>query len=173
MAAILRLWRKEDVPAYHSMMDNQRVSAYLSDGVPYPFPAEQAAKYIDTALAAQPDQQYHRAIEVDGVLAGGLVVRRRADVYSGTGVIGYVLGEAFWGRGVMTAMVAQACAEAFVQLELRRIEAEVYSHNVGSCRVLEKVGFALEATRPRHVIKRGVVMDSHTYGLLLEEQTHE
>ena len=169
MEFILRPWRREDVPDYQKIMDNERVSAYLTDGVPYPFPLEKAERYIEGALSAAPDQQYHRAIEVEGKLAGGTVVRRQADITAGTGVIGYSIGEAYWGGGLATRVVAQVCGEAFAQLDIRRIQATVFSPNQASCRVLEKNGFTLEVATESSVVKRGVVMGERIYGLLKEE----
>lgn len=51
--------------------------------------------------------------------------------------VGYWIGREFWGRGIASAGLAQ-----FVHYETTRpLTARVVKHNVGSIRVLQKVGF--------------------------------
>jgi [ribosomal protein S5]-alanine N-acetyltransferase len=56
--------------------------------------------------------------------------------------IGYWVAGERNGRGVGTAAVAAACAFAFGELELHRLEAGTLLHNVGSQIVLDRNGFA-------------------------------
>ena len=61
--------------------------------------------------------------------------------------IGYWLAKAFWGRGIMTAVVQRVCQHAFQEFGLVKIIAHVVTHNPASARVLEKCGFAQESVR--------------------------
>lgn len=58
------------------------------------------------------------------------------------GSVHYALAAAQWGQGVATEAVGAVCAWAFAaQPALARVETSVAPANVGSWRVLEKVGF--------------------------------
>jgi RimJ/RimL family protein N-acetyltransferase len=74
-----------------------------------------------------------KTIVVDGQVAGNVVSWEQA----GKRLVGYWIGQEYWGRGVATAALAE-----FLQHETTRpLHAYVAAHNVGSIRVLEKCGF--------------------------------
>jgi RimJ/RimL family protein N-acetyltransferase len=49
------------------------------------------------------------------------------------------------------------------EYKLTRVFAMVFSHNVGSIRVLEKADFEREGTMRRSAIKNGVILDQMLY----------
>jgi RimJ/RimL family protein N-acetyltransferase len=51
--------------------------------------------------------------------------------------VGYWIGREFWGRGIASAALVQFLLEETT----RPLTARVVKHNVGSIRVLQKVGF--------------------------------
>jgi RimJ/RimL family protein N-acetyltransferase len=55
-----------------------------------------------------------------------------------------MLASRFHGQGLATEALRAVVADAFRRLALERVVAIVDEPNVGSIRVLEKVGFALE-----------------------------
>ena len=73
--------------------------------------------------------------------------------------LGYWLGEAFWGRGIMSVAVRAATEYAFSAFGLTRLYALPYARNSVSIRVLEKAGYTREALLRRSAIKDGVVLD--------------
>jgi RimJ/RimL family protein N-acetyltransferase len=76
----------------------------------------------------------NRTILVDGEVAGNVVCFPEGE----RELIGYVIGQEFWGRGVATAALLQ-----FLRLIDRRpLFAIVATHNYASMRVLEKAGFS-------------------------------
>jgi RimJ/RimL family protein N-acetyltransferase len=78
-----------------------------------------------------------RTIELDGRVAGNVVSFLRA----GRREVGYWVARELWGRGVATEALRQLLGE----IAERPLHAIVARHNVGSRRVLEKCGFALES----------------------------
>jgi ribosomal-protein-alanine N-acetyltransferase len=58
--------------------------------------------------------------------------------------IGYELAREWWGQGVMTEAVGAALAFGFIQMGLHTVEAQIHPDNIGSRRVLEKLGFVQE-----------------------------
>ena len=65
--------------------------------------------------------------------------------------LGYILGRTFWGRGLMTEAAKLTVDVAFDELSVGRLEAFADTQNIGSCRVLEKVGFRPLGTETRMV----------------------
>ena len=61
------------------------------------------------------------------------------------GEIGFDLGKKFWGKGYMAEALREIINFGFTVLGLMEIEANTYSHNVNSKRLLEKLGFKLES----------------------------
>lgn len=93
----------------------------------------------------------------------------RYDEASARAELGYVLGRAHWGKGVMAEALRALLTHAFGSLGLRRIEAEVNPDNIASNRLLVKLGFTAEGLLRGRWVTKGVVTDTNIYGLLREE----
>ncbi len=83
--------------------------------------------------------------------------------------LGYVLGRAHWGQGVMFEALQALLGQAFGSLGLRRIEAEVNPANIASARLLERLGFACEGLLRKRWVAKGATCDVNFYGLLRDE----
>jgi ribosomal-protein-alanine N-acetyltransferase len=81
-------------------------------------------------------------------------------------VLGYWLAKPYWGRGIMTAVIRNACQYAFNEWNLMKITAHVFSFNAASARVLEKCGFEQEGYLKKHHLKDGQLIDARLFGLL-------
>ncbi len=80
--------------------------------------------------------------------------------------IGYALARSAWGKGLMGEALTAVSHHLFAMREVRRIEAEVRSANVASCRLLEASGFKREGTARLRYTCKGETYDTHLYGLL-------
>ncbi|XP_027359701.1 uncharacterized protein LOC113868392 [Abrus precatorius] len=81
--------------------------------------------------------------------------------------LGYVIASKYWGQGIATVAVKQAVKAAFNELEeLERVEALVDVQNVGSQRVLEKVGFQREGILRKYGFVKGKSTDMVMFSLL-------
>ena len=85
------------------------------------------------------------------------------DVHRICAEIGYWLGHAFWGRGVMTDAVTAYSEHLLGDRGFLRLEAPVFAINPASARVLQKSGYELESTQRRAAIKLGRVIDVWMY----------
>ena len=61
-------------------------------------------------------------------------------------MLGYALGEEFWGQGFMTEAADAVVTYGFEEMHLDLISATCYPFNLRSKRVLEKLGFRYEGT---------------------------
>ncbi len=82
--------------------------------------------------------------------------------------IGYELASAWWNRGFMTEAVRAMVKFGFETIGLHSIEAGIHPDNVGSRRVLEKVGFVREGYfREKYFdTGRNSFIDAAVYSLL-------
>jgi [ribosomal protein S5]-alanine N-acetyltransferase len=99
------------------------------------------------------------AIVVDGEAAGSISLVPGTDVERISAEIGYWIGKAVWGRGVMTDAVRATTTYAFDALQLNRVFAVPFADNLASARVLEKAGYTREGSMRRSVIKDGRIRD--------------
>jgi RimJ/RimL family protein N-acetyltransferase len=108
---------------------------------------------------------YQWGIEHAGHLAGTCTLggidwgNRRAE-------IGFALGRARWGQGLMPDALRALLAHAFGPLNLHRIEADVDPRNEASLRLLERLGFRREGYLRERYFKDGEIQDSVLLGLL-------
>ncbi|CAF0814993.1 unnamed protein product [Didymodactylos carnosus] len=75
----------------------------------------------------------------------------------------------YWNQGIMTRVIRVLVDLAMNEWGFIRIEAFVFSWNIGSMRVLEKVGFIKEGILRKHCFKNGKHVDEHLYAILKEE----
>ena len=140
----------------------------MRDAFPHPYTIADATAVLGIAVAMQPRTWF--AVTVDDRAVGGIGYTRHGDVERIGAEIGYWLGTAFWGRGIMTAALQAVTAYAFREHpELRRIYAVPYVKSTASAHILEKAGYRLEGRMRQSVIKDGHVLDQFMYAILRDE----
>ncbi|MFT4198105.1 MAG: GNAT family N-acetyltransferase [Pseudoxanthomonas sp.] len=154
---VLRPWRGDDLDALLRHADDPQVARFTSDRFPSPYTradgeAFLAGRVVDLAAPV-------RAIEIDGEACGGIGVRPGQGERRCGAELGYWLGRAHWGRGLMTRIVAAYAPWVMVRLRLARLQATVLDGNPASARVLLKNGFVEEGTLRRAVTKHGRLHD--------------
>jgi RimJ/RimL family protein N-acetyltransferase len=157
----IRPWRLDDAESLAKHANNRKVWLGLRDLFPHPYTLDDAREFLKKKIVEQPATVF--CVEIDGAAVGGIGIHRGQDVHQHTATLGYWLGEAFWGHGIMTEAVNAVSDFCFDNLPLRRISAEVFSNNPASARVLEKAGFTFEGRLKNHVFKNGELLDSLLY----------
>jgi [ribosomal protein S5]-alanine N-acetyltransferase len=107
-------------------------------------------------------------VEHDGVMVGTVALKNISHTM-GYAEIGYGIAEAQQHRGIGTAAGALLVAKCFRQTPLRKLLAYVHEVNIGSCRVLEKLGFVREGLLREHYIINGIPENEVLFGLLRRE----
>jgi len=161
----IRGWKKGDEISLQKHANSPKISRYLLDRFPSPYTRDDAIWWVKT-LIDQPEPFLNFAITIKGRVVGGIGLEPRDDVYRKTALLGYWLGEEFWGKGIITEAVKLITKYAFENLDLIRIQAGVLSKNPASMRVLEKAGYVKEGVSRNAVIKGGEVMDEHVYAII-------
>ncbi len=163
----LRPFGPDDRDPLVKLADNPNVSRFLADRFPCPYRPEDADTWLDLVRGERPLQ--HPAIEWQGRLVGGIGFENQADIHRGTGVLGYWLGEPYWGQGLTVRAVKLFVPYVWANFPIVRLQAEVFIDNPHSSRVLEKGGFTREGVLRRHITKHGRVTDAVLYALLRPE----
>jgi RimJ/RimL family protein N-acetyltransferase len=157
----LRPFRPADAASLARHADNRKIWLALRDLFPHPYTRADAEAYIARVAGEVPVTRF--AIDVAGEAVGSVSLRLGSDIERRSAEIGYWLGEAYWGRGIVSAAVAAVTDYAFRELDLLRVFAVPFVRNVASARVLERAGYQREGTLRRSAVKDGEVLDQHLY----------
>lgn len=154
----------EDAPSLARHADNPQVANTLRDLFPSPYSVADAVEFIARFSTADPCTVFaianaEEAFGVIGFFPG-------QDVYRFSAEIGYWIGEAYWGRGIMTQAVDRLSNHVFENYPINRLYAGIFSTNLASARVLEKAGYTCEGTHRSHVVKNGEILDELVYARL-------
>ncbi len=80
--------------------------------------------------------------------------------------IGYALGRAYWGQGLMTEAAQAVIAWGFRAHDLYRIQAMCLPANIGSARVMEKAGMQFEGLLRGYILHKGTPCDMKLYAIV-------
>lgn len=158
----LRPWQRGDRHPLVRHADDVEVSRYLANRFPSPYTLADADRWIDHCESLE-DPIASLAIVVEGEACGGIGIERREDLECLTGDVGYWLGRALWGRGIVARALTALTEYAFVVRDFERLEAVVIADHTASVRVLEKAGYTLESRRRRALLKHATLHDGVVY----------
>jgi RimJ/RimL family protein N-acetyltransferase len=154
---MLRPFEEDDLHAVLAMQSSPEVARYLYWG---PRTEAEAREALDKKIAARTIRAEGDALSLAGVLkaTGELVtdvVLWLASEEHRLGEIGYIVPPEHEGHGYATEATAPLLRIAFEDLGLHRVVGRVEARNVGSARVLEKLGMRREA----HLVENEWVKD--------------
>ena len=157
----VRGWRPDDVASLVRHANNINVAKHLRDRFPHPYLHGNAVSFLKSL--GQGDDPSNLAIEVDGEAAGAIGYVQGTDIERYSAEIGYWLGEAHWGRGIMTEALLLVTEHVFDTPNLLRIFALPFAENTASARVLEKAGYVREGILKAASVKYGTPRDQAIY----------
>ena len=167
---VLREFASDDWRAVHQYASDPLVVQYMGWG---PNNEQQTQAFIGRAmsLAAQrPRREFELAVVLKEQqrLAGGcgLTIEQRDH---DEGFLGYCYARAAWGQGYATEAAGAMLQFGFEQCGLHRIFATCDVRNIGSWRVMEKLGMHREGCLREHRRFRGEWRDSFVYAVLCQE----
>ncbi|MEL7535763.1 MAG: GNAT family N-acetyltransferase [Pseudomonadota bacterium] len=157
----LRPLALQDAPALATIANDRDIWLNLRDAFPHPYTVDDAAGFIAHAQAQRRPEAV--AIEFAGDVAGVIGATRGTDVQMVGAEVGYWLGRAFWGRGIVTNALMAYRDWVIPAWQLTRLFALPFADNHASCRVLEKSGFVREGVLRASARKNGVLKDQAMY----------
>lgn len=163
-SCIVRSWETADATAVAKHANNHAIWLNLRDRFPHPYTRNHAVSFIHRVKMNRPETTF--CIEADGEAIGGIGFMLQQDIERVSAEIGYWLGESYWGRGICTDALRALTQYAIESHGLTRVFALPFSHNLASCRVLEKAGYVLEGHLRRSAIKDGQIRDQRLYAFI-------
>jgi [ribosomal protein S5]-alanine N-acetyltransferase len=157
----LRPYRKSDLPSMVKHINDKAIAGNTLT-IPYPYTMKEAEEWYMRFRKMMRRKNINRiafAIEIDGEVVGSIGISR----HDHKAEIGYWLGRAYWGKGIMTEVVKETVKYCFGELGLRRVYACVFPHNKASMRVLEKAGFKCEGLLRKNVQKGNKLIDEYIF----------
>jgi ribosomal-protein-alanine N-acetyltransferase len=170
----LRPYEERDADALYRYRSDPEWGRFVT--LPHPYTREQAA--LDAREYATLDASTHaywaivRESEVVGNIDAELEQPRRA-------LAGWGIARWLWGRGLTTEAASAVLDWSFERWDIERWYANASASNIGSWRVMEKLGMRREATLRLHREDReragaagnprGVPADEVWYGILRGE----
>ena len=86
-----------------------------------------------------------------------------------SGEIGYCIGKAWWGRGLMTEALKAVISFGFEQAGFNRLEAGHSIHNPASGSVMQKAGMTFEGVARQMYLGNTGFQDCKVYSILKED----
>jgi ribosomal-protein-serine acetyltransferase len=166
----LRLLEERHTSAAFALMDQDR--DYL----------RQWLAFVDTTCAEEDWRKFIRAslqqfAANEGFAAGiwrgeqflGVIGTRKIDWLNGNVALGYWIGRAFQGKGIMTGACRVVLRHLFQDLLLNRVEIQCATENSKSAAIPRRLGFTLEGTRREAELVNGKFYDLLVFSMLRKE----
>lgn len=83
--------------------------------------------------------------------------------------LGYVLNRNYWGHGYATEAIKELIKFGFEKIQLNRIQGRCDIDNIGSQKVMLKVGMCFEGTLRKNEFIKGEFRDTKVFSILKEE----
>lgn len=166
---ILRELMAEDAQALNAVDAHPDVARWLG----FTASLDDSRGYVESVMRdarESPRQYYTLAIvtKADNRLIGRCGFDRGGP-HLAEGALGYSLHRDHWGQGYMTEAIRALIGFGFAEVKLHRIMAEADPLNVGSWRVMEKVGMRREGHLRENFLLDGAWCDSYLYAILDRE----
>jgi ribosomal-protein-alanine N-acetyltransferase len=167
---LLREMILDDWPAVHEWASRPEACRYQTWGPNTPEETQAHVGRVVAAAAAEPRTEHTllAVLREEGRAVGSvsLFVRNRQ---FRTGEVAYIVHPDFWGRGIASEMAEAIVDWGFAELHLHRVYGTCDPRNVGSARVLQKLGMTHEGRMRHTALIRDGWRDSDLYALLEDE----
>jgi len=163
---VLRPYRADDRDDIFDYASSEDVAKYVL--WPGHKTLEDSQKFLDF-IAASTRNEIGKlflvfAIELNGNVIGSVDYK---NVFPHSAQIDYALGRKYWGQGYMSEAAACLRDWGFATFpQVIRLQSYCDIRNVGSSRVMEKVGMLREGIRRKYMLVKGEPIDIVEYGLL-------
>lgn len=164
----LRMLHNTDAKPMFEYAQKENVTKYLLWDSPTSlrqtkqFIRRMIAKYLEGNLA------WAITLKDSGELIG-MIDFVALDRTAGIAEIAYAVSDIYWGKGITTEATQMVIDYSFNELHLERISARCFAENIGSERVMQKVGMTHEGTLRKAIFTKGAYHDMKIYAILRED----
>ncbi|WP_207435734.1 GNAT family N-acetyltransferase [Sabulibacter ruber] len=163
---LLREFQEDDWHFTHLYESNEEVMRYQTSEVRT---SKESREYIQRCLEEAKDVPrtlFDLAIvlQTTSMLIGR--VGMKVDYDAEEAVLWYILNKTYWNKGYTSEAAAALMRFGFEELKLHRIWADCDPRNIGSYRIMEKLGMRREAHFKENIFIKGEWCDSYIYAIL-------
>jgi RimJ/RimL family protein N-acetyltransferase len=139
---LLRPLRASDTDTLFALFANWEVVRWLSTP-PWPYTLDDAGGFVAAQMGVDTAHSLYCAIALDDALIGAIDARsiRPAGAPARSPILGYWLGQPYWGQGYMTEAAQAFIRYLFDSAAADTIYSGAFAGNSASLRVQEKLGF--------------------------------
>lgn len=164
---LLRPFGLGDVDDVFAYARDPEWSRYLR-ALPRPYEREHAEQFIARQLLSDRVTHPSWAITLEGTVIGGVNLRFNFEHRSAE--MGYSVARSHWKKGICTEAARAVIDAAFsTHEELNRVHARADADNLGSQRVMEKIGMVKEGVLRLNRVERGEAFDEAWFAILRRE----
>jgi [ribosomal protein S5]-alanine N-acetyltransferase len=168
---VLRRFTLDDAPAVHTLLSTPEISE-TTLMIAYPYPEGAAESWIDShqeALDKGDGLTWAVTLRAGDTFMGAIGLH--VDQAHARGSMGYWLGVPYWNKGYMSEAATAVTGWALGALGLHRVEAQCFTRNPASARVMEHAGLHYEGTMEGSVRKNGRFEDVAIYARLADSDS--
>lgn len=167
---IIREFSEGDFNSVHTYASKAEVTKYLPFGPNNEKDTELFLKKVMGYRLQNPrcDYEFAVVLKESNTLLGGCGIHI-TNIGNREASIGYCFDNQFWGNGYASESAGAVIDFGFQRLNLHRIFATCHPDNIGSARVMEKVGMTKEGHLREHKFQKGKWRDSFIYSILVYE----
>lgn len=167
---MLREFRPEDLVPMRAWVNDPGITEFLSDIFLYPHTLESTESYLNAMMDQRPDSRGFVIADAQTQLYIGQANLDSIDWKNRVGRIGIVIGSAEQlGQGYGTEAMNLLIRFAFREMNLNRLELEVFDFNERAIRSYMRCGFREEGRLRERQFKNGAYVDVIQMGLLRSE----
>lgn len=167
---LLREVTLDDWPAVHEWASRSEACRYQTWGPNTPEETRAHVERVVTAANAEPRADFTllAVLKNSGRVVGHVSLMVRSRQFR-TGEIAYIVHPDVWGHGIASEMAQLLVGWGFDELGLHRVFGTCDPRNVGSARVLQKLGMTHEGRMRHTALIRDGWRDSDLYAVLEDE----
>lgn len=165
---LLREFTKNDWIDVHIYASQDIVCQFQPWG---PNTEEDSNNFVNQVIkdsALEPRTRFVLAIIYNETMTGSGELNIR-DLTNKVGEVAYIVNPDYWGKGIATEVATLLIDFGFKRLKLHRIFATCDPRNIGSSKVLEKVGMTMEGRIREDLLIKDGWRDSLLYSVLEHE----
>ena len=164
---IIREFNEGDFTSIHTYASKPEVTMYLPFGPNNEVDTQIFLKKAINYQIENPRYDYEFAVimKQSNNLIGGCGIHFTS-ISNKEGSIGYCYDKQYWGNGFASEVAKAILNFGFNELGLHRIFATCHPDNIGSARVMQKIGMQKEGRLREHKFQKGSWRDSFIYSIL-------
>ncbi|TFF88090.1 MAG: N-acetyltransferase [Promethearchaeota archaeon] len=159
---------KKHIPLYNKWVNDPEVRKYLRKEIPTTVAEmEKRSERVEEGMKQYISFEVWHKKDKKPIGVGGFSrinwINRNANIYLNIGE------KEYWGKNLATEITKLMLRYAFEELNFHKVYSGVFTPNIASWSVAEKIGFKHEGTLKHEVYVDGKYYDAKKYGLLKRE----